>query len=177
MHLISKLRDTDKGGGRIGIILNGSPLFTGGAGSGESEIRHYILESDLLEAIVALPTDMFYDTGISTYVWVLTNKKAPERKGKVQLINGTDLCSKMRKLLGFKRKWMYVGGIRTITRCFGNFETAVAETLDKPEEAKMSDVSTYPFDTYSLLYNSRVNALTSFLRVQPKRSCCSLKWL
>ena len=136
MHLISKLRDTDKGGGRIGIILNGSPLFTGGAGSGESEIRRFILESDLLEAIVALPTDMFYNTGISTYVWVLTNKKDPSRKGKVQLINGTDLYSKMRKSLGSKRKWMDESDIKTITRCFGNFEAVEAETLDKPEDAK-----------------------------------------
>ena len=93
MHLISKMRDydpndPDKNGGRIGIILNGSPLFTGGAGSGESEIRRYILESDLLEAIVALPTDMFYNTGIATYVWILSNKKSDDRKGKVQLING-----------------------------------------------------------------------------------------
>jgi type I restriction enzyme M protein len=136
MHLISKLRDSDKGGGRIGIILNGSPLFTGGAGSGESEIRRDILETDLLEAIIALPTDMFYNTGISTYVWVLTNKKAPERKGKVQLINGTDLYSKMRKSLGSKRKRMDDGDIATITRCFGAFETVDAETLDKPADAK-----------------------------------------
>jgi type I restriction enzyme M protein len=136
MHLISKLRDTDKGGGRIGIILNGSPLFTGGAGSGESEIRRHILESDLLETIVALPTDMFYNTGISTYVWVLSNKKDPSRKGKVQLINGTDLYSKMRKSLGSKRKWMDEGDIATITRCFGAFEAVEAETLDKPTDAK-----------------------------------------
>ncbi|WP_392336640.1 class I SAM-dependent DNA methyltransferase [Loktanella salsilacus] len=136
MHLISKLRDSDKGGARIGIILNGSPLFTGGAGSGESEIRRHILESDLLEAIVALPMDMFYNTGISTYVWVLTNKKDPSRKGKVQLINGTDLYSKMRKSLGSKRKWMDEGDIATITRCFGNFEVVAAETLDKPADAK-----------------------------------------
>ena len=90
MHLISKMRDTKSventvvDGGRIGIILNGSPLFTGGAGSGESEIRRHIIEADLLEAIIALPTDMFYNTGIATYVWVLTNKKEAERKGKVQ---------------------------------------------------------------------------------------------
>jgi type I restriction enzyme M protein len=136
MHLISKLRDTDKGGGRIGIILNGSPLFTGGAGSGESEIRRHILETDLLETIVALPTDMFYNTGIATYVWVLSNKKDPSRKGKVQLINGTDLYSKMRKSLGSKRKWMDDGDIATITRCFGAFEAVEAETLDKPTDAK-----------------------------------------
>ncbi|MCP9268665.1 SAM-dependent methyltransferase [Xenorhabdus sp. XENO-1] len=112
LHLISKMRDshnvdgTMTNGGRIGIILNGSPLFTGGAGSGESEIRRYILEADLLEGIVALPTDMFYNIGIATYVWILSNKKAPERKGKVQLIDGTNLCGKMRKSLGSKRNLM-----------------------------------------------------------------------
>lgn len=136
MHLLSKLRDAAEGGGRIGIILNGSPLFTGGAGSGESEIRRYILEADLLEAIVALPTDMFYNTGISTYVWVLSNKKASERKGKVQLINGTDLCSKMRKSLGSKRNVMDDADIATITRAFGDFEAIDAYSLDKTADAK-----------------------------------------
>lgn len=136
MHLISKLRDGSEGGGRIGIILNGSPLFTGGAGSGESEIRRYILEADLLEAIVALPTDMFYNTGIATYVWVLTNTKAPERKGKVQLINGVHLYGKMRKSLGSKRNITGDDDIATITRAFGGFEVIDARELDKPEEVK-----------------------------------------
>ncbi|MEH6813931.1 MAG: N-6 DNA methylase [Motiliproteus sp.] len=144
MHLMSKLRDCstnaatgeNEGGGRIGIILNGSPLFTGGAGSGESEIRRYILEADLLEAIVALPTDMFYNTGIATYVWVLSNKKDPERKGKVQLINGTDLCGKMRKSLGSKRNQMSEDDIATITRCFGQFEAVDTVALDKPVDQK-----------------------------------------
>lgn len=136
LHLISKLRGADQNGGRIGIILNGSPLFTGGAGSGESEIRRYILEADLLEAIVALPTDMFYNTGIATYIWILSNKKSRERKGKVQLINGTDLCSKMRKSLGSKRNWMDEGDIATITRCFGNFEAVDAYSLDKAADVK-----------------------------------------
>ncbi len=136
LHLISKLRDAAEGGARIGIILNGSPLFTGGAGSGESEIRRYILEADLLEAIVALPTDMFYNTGISTYVWVLSNKKAAERKGKVQLINGVNLCGKMRKSLGSKRNVMDDDDIATITRCFGAFEVIEALELDKPAEQK-----------------------------------------
>ena len=114
---------------RIGIILNGSPLFTGSAGSGESEIRRYILEADLLEAIVALPTDMFYNTGIATYVWVLTNKKSDERKGqrsrkgKVQLINGVNLCGKMRKSLGSKRNIMSKEDRAIITRCFGGFDS------------------------------------------------------
>ncbi len=136
LHLISKLRDSKDGGGRIGIILNGSPLFTGGAGSGESEIRRYILEADLLEAIVALPTDMFYNTGIATYVWILSNKKATERKGVVQLINGSNLCGKMRKSLGSKRNEMSEDDIRTITQCFGDFEVVDARELDKPAEAK-----------------------------------------
>ncbi len=136
MHLLSKLRDASEGGGRIGIILNGSPLFTGGAGSGESEIRRYILEADLLETIVALPTDMFYNTGIATYVWVLSNKKADERKGKVQLINGVNLCGKMRKSLGSKRNEMSADDIATITRSFGAFEVVEARELDKPVEQK-----------------------------------------
>ncbi|MBM9521122.1 SAM-dependent DNA methyltransferase [Desulforhopalus vacuolatus] len=136
LHLISKLRDVAEGGGRIGIILNGSPLFTGGAGSGESEIRRYILEADLLEAIVALPTDMFYNTGIATYVWVLSNTKAPERKGRVQLINGVHLYGKMRKSLGSKRKVMEEEDIALITRTCGDFETIDAMELDKPEEVK-----------------------------------------
>ena len=136
LHLLSKLRDKSGGGGRIGIILNGSPLFTGGAGSGESEIRRYILEADLLEAIVALPTDMFYNTGIATYVWVLSNKKSAERKGKVQLINGVNLCGKMRKSLGSKRNEMGADDIALITRTFGAFEVVEAQELDKPAEQK-----------------------------------------
>ena len=93
LHLISKMRNPsqDTPGSRIGIILNGSPLFTGGAGSGESEIRRHILEQDLLDAIIALPTDMFYNTGIATYIWVLSNHKPAERKGKVLLINAADM--------------------------------------------------------------------------------------
>ncbi len=136
MHLISKLRDAKEGGGRIGIILNGSPLFTGGAGSGESEIRRYILEADLLEAIVALPTDMFYNTGIATYVWVLSNKKREEQKGQVLLINGVNLYGKMRKSLGSKRNEMSEKDVATIVRCFGNYEAVERQALDKPAEQK-----------------------------------------
>lgn len=136
MHLISKLRDSKDGGGRIGIILNGSPLFTGGAGSGESEIRRYLLEADLVEAIIGLPTDMFYNTGIATYVWVLSNKKTDERKGKVQLINGVNLYSKMRKSLGSKRNEMSEQDIATIIRSFGAFEEVASINLDKPADVK-----------------------------------------
>ena len=138
MHLISKMRDKDDNGqgSRIGIILNGSPLFTGSAGSGESEIRRYILEADLLEAIVALPTDMFYNTGIATYVWLLSNKKEAKRKGKVQLIDGSQLYGKMRKSLGSKRNEMSEDDIKMITQSFGDFEVMDALELDKPAEVK-----------------------------------------
>ena len=122
MHLISKMRPKSEGGSRIGIILNGSPLFTGGAGSGESEIRRYILENDLLEAIVALPTDMFYNTGIATYVWILSNHKPAERKGKVQLINAGAMDDKMRKSLGSKRKFLNETTVDDIVRIYGAFE-------------------------------------------------------
>jgi type I restriction enzyme M protein len=122
MHLLSKMRRPSDGGGRIGIVLNGSPLFTGGAGSGESDIRKWVIENDWLEAIVALPTDMFYNTGISTYVWVLTNHKHPERKGKVQLVNGTEFFQKMRKSLGAKRKELGEADIERIVKLYGDFE-------------------------------------------------------
>lgn len=150
MHLVSKMRprsSDNKGnesGSRIGIILNGSPLFTGGAGSGESEIRRYILENDLLEAIVALPSDMFYNTGISTYVWILSSLKSVNRKGKVQLINASKERAKtggrgrsgggesdkpvdnifyqpMQKSLGSKRKELTEEGINTIVKTYGQF--------------------------------------------------------
>lgn len=122
MHLMSKMKPAKQGGSRLGIILNGSPLFTGGAGSGESEIRRHILEHDLLEAIVALPTDMFHNTGIATYIWVLNNAKPAERKGKVQLINATDQYEKMRRSLGEKRKWLPETAADDIVRRYGAFE-------------------------------------------------------
>jgi len=131
MHLLSKMRPAQQGGARFGIVLNGSPLFTGGAGSGESEIRRYVLESDLVEAIVALPTDMFYNTGIATYVWILSNRKPAARRGKVQLIDGSGFWRKMRKSLGSKRKELGEADIATITRLFGSFaEAETARIID-----------------------------------------------
>jgi type I restriction enzyme M protein len=103
MHLISKMRPASEGGGRVGLVLNGSPLFTGDAGSGESEIRRWILESDMLDAIVALPNDLFYNTGIATYIWLLDNNKPAHRQDKVQLIDATRMYAKMKKSLGNKR--------------------------------------------------------------------------
>ncbi|VAX45634.1 Type I restriction enzyme EcoKI M protein [Acinetobacter calcoaceticus] len=154
MHLISKMRQPDQGndqGSRIGIILNGSPLFTGSAGSGESEIRRYILEADLLEAIIALPTDMFYNTGIATYVWVLSNKKDIERKGKVHLINASNLSSKMRKSLGSKRNYLTDAEIKTITQNYGAFETVDTLTLDGESE-QQKPFSSKIFNSYEFGY-------------------------
>ena len=119
LHLVSKMRPAKDGGSRFGIVLNGSPLFTGGAGSGESEIRRYLLENDLVEAIIGLPTDMFYNTGISTYVWIVSNRKAVDRKGHVQLIDASGFFKKMRKSLGSKRKELSPAHIEDITRIFG----------------------------------------------------------
>jgi type I restriction enzyme M protein len=140
MHLVSKMshRQGDGGGSRIGIVLNGSPLFTGGAGSGESEIRRYVLENDLVEAIVALPTDMFYNTGISTYVWVLSNKKPAQKRGKVQLIDGSGFWQKMRKSLGSKRKELGDDHIDIITRLFGGFDEARLATVFDPSGKEIS---------------------------------------
>jgi len=102
-HMISKMTPSDRGGSRVGIVFNGSPLFAGDAGSGESNIRKWIIENDLLEAIIALPDNLFYNTGIHTYIWILTNRKAGRRKGKIRLVNGTSYFEKMRKALGDKR--------------------------------------------------------------------------
>ena len=129
LHLLSKMRPAEQGGSRIGIVLNGSPLFTGGAGSGESEIRRYVLENDLVEAIIALPTDMFYNTGISTYVWILSNRKVDDRKGLVQLIDASSFWQKMRKSLGSKRKEMSEDQIAAVTRLFGEFAEANQVTV------------------------------------------------
>lgn len=129
LHLIAKMRPTKDGGSRFGIVLNGSPLFTGGAGSGESEIRRYVLENDLCEAIVGLPTDMFYNTGISTYVWIVSNRKPEARKGKVQLIDASGFWQKMRKSLGSKRKELSDAHIADITRMFGEFVEAQQATV------------------------------------------------
>ena len=124
LHLVSKMRPVSEGGSRIGIILNGSPLFTGGAGSGESEIRRYVLENDLLEAIIAMPNDMFFNTGIATYIWILSNNKPKHRQGQVQLINASSMGNSMRKSLGSKRKFLDEEQIDTIVRLYGENEAS-----------------------------------------------------
>jgi type I restriction enzyme M protein len=120
-HMISKMKRPEDGGSRLAIVFNGSPLFTGAAASGESEIRRWIIENDWLEAVVALPDQLFYNTGISTYFWVVTNRKSPERRGKVQLVDARGFFVKMRKSLGEKRKQISEGQIDEITRLYGEF--------------------------------------------------------
>lgn len=120
-HMISKMKRPEEGGSRVAIVFNGSPLFTGAAGSGESEIRRWIIENDWLEAVVALPDQLFYNTGISTYFWVVTNRKAPQRRGKVQLVDAREYFQKMRKSLGEKRKQISGEQIEEITRLYGDF--------------------------------------------------------
>lgn len=158
MHLVSKMRDAREGGSRIGIILNGSPLFTGGAGSGESEIRRYLLQNDMVEVIVALPTDMFYNTGISTYVWVLSNNKSAERKGKVQLIDATDRATKMRKSLGSKRQFVSESDQDEIVRMYGDFQ--------ETKKSKIFPIEAFGYRRITVERPLKLNFQTSEERLQ-----------
>jgi type I restriction enzyme M protein len=158
LHLTSKMRDPREGGSRIGIILNGSPLFTGGAGSGESEIRRYLLQNDLVEAIIALPTDMFYNTGIATYVWVLSNHKATARKGKVQLVDGTQHFSKMRKSLGSKRQYITDEQINELVRLYGCFE--------ETPQSKIFPIDAFGYRRITVERPLRLNFQTSAERIE-----------
>jgi type I restriction enzyme M protein len=158
LHLVKKMRPVHDGGGRVAIVLNGSPLFSGGAGSGESEIRRYLMEHDLLESIIALPTEMFYNTGISTYVWVLTNRKADERKGKVQLIDGSGFFRKMRRPIGSKRNELKREDIARIVKLYGDFEDS---------DSKFSKVFSYSDFAYRTITVERPLRLN--FEVSPKR--------
>jgi type I restriction enzyme M protein len=136
--MVSKFEPVDlqqrKNGSRLAIVFNGSPLFTGGAGSGESEIRKWMIENDWLEAIVALPEQMFYNTGIGTYIWVVTNRKQPERQGRIQLIDGRELWKPMRRSLGDKRRYLGEGDITTIVQEYGRFaETKISKIFDNED--------------------------------------------
>jgi type I restriction enzyme M protein len=121
-HMIKKMKPVEEGGSRLAIVFNGSPLFSGSAGSGESEIRRWIIESDYLEAVVALPDQLFYNTPISTYFWIVTNRKRPERKGFVQLVDAREFFTKTRKSLGEKRKEISAEQIDEIGRLYGALE-------------------------------------------------------
>lgn len=131
LHLLSKLEAPERGGGRAAIVLSGSPLFNGNAGQGESEIRRYLLEEDVVEAIIALPTEIFFRTGIGTYIWLLSNKKPAHRKGKVQLIDATALFEPMRKSEGNKRRRVGDDQIRQIVQMYSDFaETKESRIFD-----------------------------------------------
>jgi type I restriction enzyme M protein len=137
-HMISKMKPPSEGGSRLAIVFNGSPLFTGAAGSGESEIRRWIIENDWLEAVVALPDQLFYNTGIYTYFWIVTNRKSEERRGKVQLVDAREYFAKMRRSLGEKRKEISSEQIEDITRLYGDF-------------AERDDVKIFPNDAFGFL--------------------------
>ncbi|MBK5991897.1 SAM-dependent DNA methyltransferase [Streptomyces sp. MBT58] len=124
LHLAHKMRAPEDGGGRVGIVMNGSPLFTGGAESGPSNIRRWLLENDLVDAIVALPINMFFNTGIPTYIWILDNTKHPDRQGKVQLIDGTSFWTRMRKNLGSKNREISDKDQAKVVQLYADFEEA-----------------------------------------------------
>lgn len=162
LHLIRKMRPAHEGGSRIGIVLNGSPLFTGGAGSGESEIRKYVIENDLVEAIIALPTDMFYNTGIATYVWILSNNKKQkhaDRVGKIQLINGVDFFQKMRKSLGSKRKELGPQDIARIASLYGAF-------ADDGETSKIFNNRDFGYSTITVERPLKLNFAINAERIE-----------
>ena len=141
LHMLAHQKEPAQGGSRVAIIMNGSPLFTGDAGSGESEIRRWILENDLLEALIALPEQLFYNTGIATYVWVLTNRKRPERRGKVQLIDATSFWVPLRKSLGAKRREVPFERKEEILRLLADFEDGATRSVSENGEEREAVVS------------------------------------
>ena len=157
LHLLSKMNPVDNGGSRIGIVFNGSPLFTGAAGSGESEIRKWIIENDWLEAIIGLPTDMFYNTGIATYIWILSNRKEEQRKGKIQLIDATQMYRKMRKSLGSKRNELSDEDIENIVKLYGTFDVG--------EKSKIFDNDDFGYSTITIERPLRLNFQASPERI------------
>ena len=145
LHMLAHVRSRADGGSRIAIIMNGSPLFTGDAGSGESEIRRWILENDLLEALIALPEQLFYNTGIATYVWVLTNRKRPARRGRVQLVDATAFWTLLRKSLGAKRREVPFEPKQDIVRLLADFEDGATRRVERDGEERDAVVSrVYP---------------------------------
>lgn len=175
-HMLAKMRAPNEGGSRIGIVFNGSPLFTGDAGSGESSIRQWIIENDWLEAVVALPDQLFYNTGISTYLWVLTNRKEPRRKGKVQLIDArSQRFWVKRKSLGNKRHWIgdpsdkpgEPDQIADITRLFGNFSDG--ESRPVPEE---DPITKQPVERVRVVSKVFDNTDFGFHKITVERPLC-----
>jgi type I restriction enzyme M protein len=169
MHLISKMRPAKDGGSRFGIVLNGSPLFTGGAGSGESEIRRYVLENDLVEAIIGLPTDMFYNTGISTYVWIVSNRKPAHRQGKLQLIDASGMWQKMRKSLGSKRKELSPEHIAEITRLFGECKEVSIDPESRKPISRKTQASASPATPISRIFKNEEFGYHTITVERPER--------
>ncbi|MGP1600180.1 MAG: type I restriction-modification system subunit M [Dialister pneumosintes] len=157
-HMISKMKDPKDGGSRIGIVFNGSPLFTGDAGSGESEIRKWIIENGWLEAIIALPDQLFYNTGILTYIWILSNRKSKLRQGKIQLIDGTSFYERMRKPLGDKRKQLSEDDIKNIASIYGSFVEG--------EHSKIFDEKDFAYNKVTVERPLRLNFNTSSERLK-----------
>lgn len=157
-HMISKMKDPKDGGSRIGIVFNGSPLFTGDAGSGESEIRKWIIENGWLEVIIALPDQLFYNTGILTYIWILSNRKSKIRQGKIQLIDGTSFYERMRKPLGDKRKQLSEDDIKTIASIYGSFVEG--------EYSKIFDEEDFAYNKVTVERPLRLNFNTSSERLE-----------
>lgn len=143
-HLAHKMRPSHEGGGRAGIVLNGSPLFNGAAESGPSKIRQWLLESDLVEAIVALPTNMFFNTGIATYIWILDNTKRAERQGKIQLIDATSFWTKIRKNLGSKNREVDEAARNRILGLYDAFDEA------EPEYSKVFTANDFAYWTITV---------------------------
>ncbi len=161
-HMISKMKQSN-GGSRIGIVFNGSPLFAGGAGSGESEIRKWIIENDWLEAIIAMPNELFYNTGIATYIWVVTNRKVRERKGKIQLINanGASFSEKMQPSLGNKRNYISVNQIDEISKIYGEFkENQFCKIYDNKDFGYWRITVERPLRLNFQISKERINKLT-----------------
>lgn len=159
-HLVSKMKpvtDDNPKGSRLAIIMNGSPLFTGDAGSGESEIRRYMIENDLVEGIVAMPNDLFYNTGISTYIWILTNCKNPLRKGKVQLVNGVHFYQKMKKSMGSKRNELSEEHINEVVRLYGD--------LKESEHVKLFDNADFGYNKITVERPLRLNFIIDEVRI------------
>jgi type I restriction enzyme M protein len=143
LHMLAHAKDAKEGGSRMAIIMNGSPLFTGDAGSGESEIRRFILENDLLEALIALPDQLFYNTGIATYVWVVSNRKVAARRGKVQLVDATSFWVQMRKSLGEKRREIPIERAQDVLKIVADFkdgDTRSISTDGKQEDVVVSKI-------------------------------------
>ena len=157
-HMLCRMKDSKEGGSRVAIVMNGSPLFTGDAGSGESEIRRWILENDWLEVIVALPEQLFYNTGIPTYVWVLTNRKPKNRKGRVQLIDGTSHWTPMRKSLGSKRREITAEQIQALTDLFEGFSEV--------EHSKLFATADFGFRKITVERPLRLNFQASEQRIE-----------